>query len=264
MSECVICQSTTDGTRNVCDKCATRFLNRLAWLDRIGMPTLRDIAYRRIRLTDASARSTAASPSPINQTAAAMYRDVERFLQHVGGRIGLPPIGHDHDEQPVSVHDWEWLIPHIVGWHDRIWKLHDIDDIDATLATLCVRIARMSTPVEERRLIGVCTQCLPDRTPILAASSDRYAVCPACHAFLTLSNVRRDYLAAAGMMHITRTQQDAARWVSQTTGVHVTGKDLMNARQQGRIHPRHIEGRYWEWDLDDLLTVATSKHRRNR
>ncbi len=87
-------------------------------------------------------------------------------------------------------------------------------------------------------------------------------MCQACGEFLTLRDVRAAYLTSAGVLHITRTQGAAAKWIRHNLRVHVTGRDLMNARQQGRIHPRHIEGRYWEWDLTDLLAVANRKQTR--
>lgn len=163
----------------------------------------------------------------------------------------------------MSIHDWAWLIPHLIGWSGRIWKLPDIADWDRQLTSLHERVSAMSEPRAERRLIGVCPTCLPEtRTPILADPDTQYAVCPACGEFLTLRDVRAAYLTSAGVLHITRTQGAAAKWIRHNLRVHVTGRDLMNARQQGRIHPRHIEGRYWEWDLTDLLAVANRKQTR--
>ena len=257
---CAICGATNGNGQPVCQTCARQFAGRLNWLGRIGMPALRQVAYRQVNLERAStrvARTTADSQPPIDETALDLYREVEQWLQHLGGRIGLTPIGWDRDGQPVSVHDWAWLIPHLAGWAGRIWKLPDIADCDRQLTRLQERVDTMTAPRAERRLIGVCPTCLPGtRTPILADPDTQYAVCPACGTFLTLRDVRAAYLTSAGVLHITRTQGAAAKWVRRNLGVHVTGRDLMNARQQGRIHPRHIEGRYWEWDLADLLAVA--------
>lgn len=200
---------------------------------------------------------------PVDETALETYRDAERWLQRLGGLIGLKPVGCDRDGQPVSVHDWAWLVPHLVGWSGRIHKLRDVADRYADLTGMCERIESLIEPVQERRLVGVCPRCLPDeRTPILAPADAQYAVCPAFGAFLTLRDVRAAYLTAAGVLHITRTQGGAAEWIRRNLDVHVTGRDLMNARQQGRIRPRHIDGRYWEWDLTDLLAVAGHKQAR--
>lgn len=72
-------------------------------------------------------------------------------------------------------------------------------------------------------------------------------------AWLDLERVRLGYLEEAGMLHITRKRADAARWLSEQSGVRVTGKMLDNWRLAGRLHPRHVEGRYWEWDVHELL-----------
>ena len=74
--------------------------------------------------------------------------------------------------------------------------------------------------------------------------------------------MRAAYLTSAGVLHITRTQSGAAKWVQRNLGVRIRPRDLKNARQQGKIHPRHIEGRYWEWDMTDLLAVANRKQAR--
>lgn len=261
MGNCSICTTTTI-SQSICRRCEIRLTRRLAWLNRIGMPALQAVAYHQVNLkcgADRVARTTADSTPPVNEPALDLYRDTEQWLQHLGGRIGLKPIGHDRWEQPVSVHDWTWLIPHLIAC-GRILALADIADQYATLTDLCERINAMITHPEEKRLIGVCPTCLPnERTPILATDEQKYAVCPTCAAFLTLRDVRAAYLTAAGVMHITRTQSGAAAWIRDNLRVHVTGRDLMNARQQGRIHPRHIEGRYWEWDLNDLLAIANHK-----
>lgn len=266
MSSCAICEATNGNGLAVCPSCASEFTDRLAWLDRIGLPALQAVAYRQVNLDRSStrvARTTADSQPPIDETALDLYREVEQWLQHLGGRIGLMPIGWDRDGQPVSVHDWAWLIPHLIGWSGRIWKLPDIADWARQLTRLYERVSAMSEPRTERRLIGVCPTCLPEtRTPILADPDTQYAVCPACGTFLTLRDVRAAYLTSAGVLHITRTQSGAAKWVQRNLGVRIHPRDLKNARQQGKIHPRHIEGRYWEWDLTDLLAVANRKQAR--
>ncbi|MGO4923044.1 hypothetical protein [Bifidobacterium choerinum] len=263
---CAICGCDASNGAPACAGCGREFNARLLWLGRVGMPALQAVAYRQVQLdrgVDRVVRTTAASRPPVDETALEAYRDAERWLQRLGGLIGLKPVGCDRDGQPVSVHDWAWLVPHLVGWSGRIHKLRDVADRYADLTGMCERIESLIEPVQERRLVGVCPRCLPDeRTPILAPADAQYAVCPAFGAFLTLRDVRAAYLTAAGVLHITRTQGGAAEWIRRNLNVHVTGRDLMNARQQGRIRPRHIDGRYWEWDLTDLLAVAGHKQAR--
>ena len=108
MSSCAICETTNGNGLAVCQTCATEFADRLAWLDRIGLPALQAVAYRQVNLDRSStrvARTTADSQPPIDETALDLYREVEQWLQHLGGRIGLTPIGHDRAGQPVSIHD---------------------------------------------------------------------------------------------------------------------------------------------------------------
>lgn len=108
--------------------------------------------------------------------------------------------------------------------------------------------------------MGVCPECAsgaePVRTLVYAAPGERWRVCPACGAWLDLRRVRVGYLEEAGMLHITRTRADAARWLSEQTGTRITGKMLDNWRYSGRLHPRHVEGRYWEWDVGELLVCV--------
>ena len=97
------------------------------------------------------------------------------------------------------------------------------------------------------------------RTPIYAEHGADYAVCPVCGSFLTLSDVRLEYLKSAGMLHITRTRGDAAKWVTENCGVHVTGKDLDNWARRGFLHPKKVEGRYWEWNIEELIKAVREK-----
>lgn len=102
------------------------------------------------------------------------------------------------------------------------------------------------------------------RTPIYAAWDARYAICPACGAWLDLRRTRLEYLRSAGLMHITRTQSDAARWIRANTGVNVSGNDLKNWRARGKMPgTRHIEGPYWAWNVLELLACAQAKDERD-
>ena len=143
----------------------------------------------------------------------------------------------------------------------------------ADLIRLSEKVETATTHAGERRLVGVCPDCLntkgdggkPIRTPIYAAHSARYAVCPECGAWLDLKRVRLEYLRGAGLMHITRTQADAARWVRENTGVAVSGNDLKNWRRRGKMpSTRHVEGPYWAWNIMELLACAQAKDERER
>ena len=89
-------------------------------------------------------------------------------------------------------------------------------------------------------------------------------MCPECGAWLDLKRVRLEYLRSAGLMHITRTQADAARWVRENTGVAVSGNDLKNWRTRGKMPgTRHIDGPYWAWNILELLACAQAKDERD-
>lgn len=151
-------------------------------------------------------------------------------------------------------------------------RLYTADDLYADLIRLSEKVETATTHAGERRLVGVCPNCLntkgdddePIRTPIYAARSARYTVCPECGAWLDLKRVRLEYLRSAGLMHITRTQADAARWVRENTGVSVTGKDLANWRSRGKMpSTRRIDRHYWEWNIMELLACAQDRAERD-
>ena len=150
-------------------------------------------------------------------------------------------------------------------------RLDTAGDLYADLIRLSEKVETATTHAGERRLVGVCPNCLntkgddePIRTPIYAARSARYTVCPECGAWLDLKRVRLEYLRSAGLMHITRTQADAARWVRENTGVSVTGKDLANWRSRGKMpSTRRIDRHYWEWNIMELLACAQDRAERD-
>ena len=85
-----------------------------------------------------------------------------------------------------------------------------------------------------------------------------------CGAWLDLRRIRLEYLRSAGLMHITRTQADAARWIRENTGVNVTGKDLANWRSRGKMpSTRRIDRHYWEWNIMELLACAQDRAERD-
>lgn len=250
MTLCRICEhAATDTSTGVCRDCMNAYVSRLQWLRLIGMPTLRQVAYRQVDLGEHAARSgnTGVAPIPLRMDAEQAYIDVERDLQYLAGRIGLKPVGHDDMERPRTLRDWAWILPRL------ILRQHDLFALDTAAGDLhalthdCERVDGFVSRRAERRLVGVCPECAsgedPERTPVYAARGERYAVCEACGAWLDLERVRLGYLEEAGMLHITRKRANAARWLSEQSGVRVTGKMLDNWRLAGRLHPRHVEGR---------------------
>lgn len=260
MAECLNCGRAAD-TGNLCAACAKEYERRLRWL-RIGMPALRQVAYRQVTITPHTGRARPASAvAPLRMDAEQAYGDVERDLQVLGARVGLGPVGRDGLGRARVLREWSWLLPRLIV---RVAVLCACDEAGEDLRMLigdCERVAGFVERPAERRLVGVCPECLmacggdgePVRTPVYAAAGERYGVCPACGAWLDLRRVRLAYLESLGMLHITRTRADAARWLSEQAGVRVTGKMLDNWRLAGRLHPRHVEGRYWEWDVRELL-----------
>lgn len=222
------------------------------------MPTLRQVAYRKVRLGEGAARrgrSSVASP-PLFMDAEQTYIDVERDLQYMGGLLALRPFGWDNEGNCCSLLDWQSLCPMLVEHMEKL-RAHDQA---ARWEMVCAQDrCKVEAYVErrpERKLVGVCPECEPERTAVYAARGERYVVCPRCAAFLDVASVRERYMETAGAMHITRTQSDAARWVCDAAGVRVNGKDLKNWRRRGLIHPRHVDGAYWEWDIGELVACV--------
>lgn len=259
----------------ICTDCADEFTRRLEWLARIGMPTLQQVAYRKASFGQRTIRSgnKAFAPTPLNETAQHVYNTTEAVIQQTGALIDLRPIGWDKDDRPRTLRDWVYLCPQLIRGMPALARNPQAPTMLDLLANACDQVRAQITRPGERRLIGVCTECLqhedvggePVRTPIYAASTDTYAVCPCCGAFLNLSDVRIAYLKAAGLLHITKTQADAARWVRDSTGVPVTGKDLRNWRVRGKMPgTRHVEGPYWAWNIIELLACAEERRRNGR
>ena len=220
---CAACGKAA-GDANLCKECVKDWAKRLAWLLKAGMPALQQIAYKQ-----ATTR--------------------ERSPRHGNRAYAAPPVNEAAQALYSAVETHLQLTGGMLGvkpiGHDRY--------------------------AGERRLVGVCPNCLntkgdddePIRTPIYAARSARYTVCPECGAWLDLKRVRLEYLRSAGLMHITRTQ-DAARWVRENTGVSVTGKDLANWRSRGKMpSTRRIDRHYWEWNIMELLACAQDRAERD-
>lgn len=269
---CVICGKPAEAT--ICEACARDWARRLAWLLKAGMPALQQIAYKQATTRERSPRhgNTAYAAPPVNETAQALLNAVEVHLQLMGGRLGIKPLGYDRYERARTLMQWADLIRLLLRRMRDLARLEDASGLYADTLRLAERVDAATSHSAEKRLIGVCPDCLngrdeqgePVRTPIYAARDARYAICPACGAWLDLRRIRLEYLRSAGLMHITRTQADAARWIRANTGVNVSGNDLKNWRARGKMPgTRHIEGPYWAWNVLELLACAQAKDERD-
>lgn len=269
---CVICGKPAETT--ICEACARDWARRLAWLLRAGMPALQQIAYKQATTRERSPRhgNTAYAAPPVNETAQALFNAVEVHLQLMGGRLGIKPLGYDRYERARTLMQWADLIRLLLRRMRDLARLEDASGLYADTLRLAERVDAATSHSAEKRLVGVCPDCLngrdeqgePVRTPIYAAWDARYAICPACGAWLDLRRIRLEYLRSAGLMHITRTQADAARWIRANTGVNVSGNDLKNWRARGKMPgTRHIEGPYWAWNVLELLACAQAKDERD-
>ena len=262
------------GDANLCKECVKDWAKRLAWLLKASMPALQQIAYKQATTRERSPRhgNAAYAAPPVNEAAQALYSTVETHLQLTGGMLGVKPVGHDRYGRPRALMQWADITSLLLHHMHDLARLDTAGDLYADLIRLSEKVETATTRADERRLVGVCPDCLntlgddgePVRTPIYAAHSARYAVCPECGAWLDLKRVRLEYLRRAGLMHITRTQSDAARWVRENTGVAVSGNDLKNWRTRGKMpRTRHIDGPYWAWNILELLACAQAKDARD-
>lgn len=269
---CVICGKPAEAT--ICEACTRDWARRLAWLLKAGMPALQQIAYKQATTRERSPRhgNTAYAAPPVNETAQALLNAVEVHLQLMGGRLGIKPLGYDRYERARTLMQWADLIRLLLRRMRDLARLEDASGLYADTLCLAERVDAATSHSAEKRLVGVCPDCLngrdeqgePVRTPIYAARDARYAICPACGAWLDLRRIRLEYLRSAGLMHITRTQADAARWIRANTGVNVSGNDLKNWRARGKMPgTRHIEGPYWAWNIMELLACAQAKAERD-
>ena len=281
--ECPICAGNTAPGRTLCHDCERDVVDTLQWLRRIGMPTLRQVAYREVSFAEPSPRhgNRGVAPSPVNERAQALYVDCERELQLIAGALGVRPVGCDRWGRARTLLDAPRLLVILLMYANQVTNGNTIVHDYATLTSMRDRVERVITPPEERMMVGVCPYCLeagcpvtdpntgetreePTRTDIFAVRGQTTATCPACGATLDLSDVRLRYLRSAGLLHITRTQSDAARWISATTGVYVTGRELKDWRRRGKMpNTHHIEGKYWQWSVIDLLKCAEAKRTRD-
>lgn len=271
---CAACGKPAGNCLHLCDECGKDWARRLAWLLKAGMPALQQIAYKQATTRERSPRhgNRAVAAAPVDERAQALYEAVEVHLQVLAGMFGVRPLGYDRLGRARTLRQWADLIRLLLRHMGALAALEEAGCLYADTVRLSERVDAATTRAGERRLIGVCPDCLktqgedgqPVRTPIYATRDSRYAVCPACGAWLDLKRIRLEYLRSAGLLHITRTQSDAARWVRENTGVNVTGKDLANWRSRGKMpSTRRIDGRYWEWNIMELLACAQDRAERD-
>lgn len=272
-NQCEICQAGTNAG-DVCPVCLKHARNTLLWLERIGMPTLQQIAYRQASMGETSPRhgNRAYAATPLDIDARQTYIDAETTLQRLAGQARTKPYGWQADGTPRTLLAWDRLIPIMAVHIERILNPRPREAMQ-TLADTARHVSERIERPEERRLIGICPQCHattrtvtdpqtgetrdePLRTPIYATERQHWAVCPYCAAFLDLAKVRASYLKPIDSLHITRKRAGAARWLSDASGRRVTGKMLDNWRQAGRLHPRRVDGQYWEWSIRELLACV--------
>lgn len=259
---CGLCGSETEAT--ICCDCTKQWSDDLHWLYRIGMPTLRQVAYRQVRLDVAVSRrgNMATAPTPLMMGAEQMYIDVERDLQYMGGLLALHPFGWDKDGKRRMLCDWKTLCPLLIRCMPRLRANVSAVEWSQTCAEDRRKVSEYVERKPERKLVGICPECEPERIPIYSAAGERYVVCPNCSSFLDLVKVREHYMNEAGIMHITRTQAGAARWVMENIGLKVSGRDLKNWRNRGLVNPSHVEGTYWEWNVRELVECVVKMRAR--
>ena len=248
----------------LCRDCRRQYAKTLHQLRR-NMQLLQRVARHEYKLGEPGAGGKpqgGAAPAPINLHAQDMLDQTEDGLQDMWNETGV----ESRPRWQTLLRDAPRRLPDLCrasrSGHWLTWLTHACERIEPLI----------DRKPRTRRIIGVCPECLntlgddgePVRTPIYAAHSARYAVCPECGAWLDLKRVRLEYLRRAGLMHITRTQSDAARWVRENTGVAVSGNDLKNWRTRGKMpRTRHIDGPYWAWNILELLACAQAKDARD-
>lgn len=261
---CSVCGEVVETGVVLCGYCSKDYRKRLEWLEDVGMPALGDVAYKRVSLasrTEIYTRSPFPS-APLNQTAYMAYENAEGFLQRLGAKARIAPFVADERGTTRTVLKWHWLLPLL---EDRVVMLCSLGTAGCDyrgLTKVCERVESFIVRPASRKLIGICPECIKmldengdqTRTAIYSIEGEAYSVCPECGAFLNLKQVRHEYVEAAKQkdLHITRTRKGAADWVRETLGVSVTPKQLDNWRVRGYLHPKKVEGRYWEWDVMEL------------
>ena len=270
---CAACGKAA-GDANLCKECVKDWAKRLAWLLKAGMPALQQIAYKQATTRERSPRhgNRAYAAPRSTKPPKPCTPQWKRTCNSPAACSASNRSATTDTTGPRTLMQWADITRLLLHHMPDLARLDTAGDLYADLIRLSEKVETATTHAGERRLVGVCPNCLntkgdddePIRTPIYAARSARYTVCPECGAWLDLKRVRLEYLRSAGLMHITRTQADAARWVRENTGVSVTGKDLANWRSRGKMpSTRRIDRHYWEWNIMELLACAQDRAERD-
>ena len=263
------------GDANLCKECVKDWAKRLAWLLKAGMPALQQIAYKQATTRERSPRhgNAAYAAPPVNEAAQALYSTVETHLQLTGGMLGVKPIGHDRYGRPRTLMQWADITSLLLHHMHDLARLDTAGDLYADLIRLSEKVETATTRADERRLVGVCPDCLntlgDDGEPVAA------------HA-----DLRRPFRAVCGVSRMRRMARSEARAVGipaprgphahhphpirrrpMGQGEHwraVSGNDLKNWRTRGKMpRTRHIDGPYWAWNILELLACAQAKDARD-
>lgn len=160
---CVICGKPAETT--ICEACARDWARRLAWLLKAGMPALQQIAYKQATTRERSPRhgNTAYAAPPVNETAQALFNAVEVHLQLMGGRLGIKPLGYDRYERARTLMQWADLIRLLLRRMRDLARLEDASGLYADTLRLAERVDAATSHSAEKRLVGVCPDCLNGR-----------------------------------------------------------------------------------------------------
>ena len=158
---CAACGKAA-GDANLCKECVKDWAKRLAWLLKAGMPALQQIAYKQATTRERSPRhgNRAYAAPPVNEAAQALYSAVETHLQLTGGMLGVKPIGHDRYDRPRTLMQWADITRLLLHHMPDLARLDTAGDLYADLIRLSEKVETATTHAGERRLVGVCPNCL--------------------------------------------------------------------------------------------------------
>ena len=244
--------------RWLCKDCERDYLRRLKALNGL-MQALDSVAMREARVGSQQGRrpTTGFAPSPIDWTADTLRDDAAYWMRLVLSRVY---VGHGL----IPLNQWRRMWVGLVARRNTILTLDTAPYDYSDLVHVTDRIDRRLTPQPDRILWGHCPEC---DAKIYAPRQAQYADCPGCGATLRLADVRVAYLdraaetelgsAAKSGMHITRTNQGAADWLTETTGRRFTADQIRNWRRRRKLPScRRLDDGYWEWSVSELLTCA--------
>ena len=247
--------NTVTPGRWLCKTCEQDYVRQLGSLG-TSLPALADVAWKQARIGKTEHHpSTGFPPSPIDWDAQELMDEAVQWMRMMAGRL-----------EPR----WE----HVQRWR-RLWNL--LASRRTTLLTLDTaptdyenlihimdRIERGLTSKPENILWGHCLAC---GARVMAPRGAKWADCTECGVSMRLAEIRVAYLdeaartelgaAAQSGMHITRTNQGAADWLTETTGHRFRAQQVANWRSRGKLPScKRLKDGYWEWSVGELLTCA--------